>query len=142
MIGRCLVDDHRAESVTAVALSGVVALESGDHETACRQFHTALAAYRTRGITPGLSWVLLALATVAARDGEDTRAGRLLGAATAVRSRRAMPDQLEEHLEAGARAIARERCDPATWERGIDAGLRLTPRERIELGLVAARTGL
>jgi predicted ATPase/DNA-binding SARP family transcriptional activator len=142
MIGRSLVDDHRAESVTAVALSGVVALESSDHETARRQFRTALAAYRTRGITPGLSWVLLALARLAARDGEDTRAGRLIGAATAVRSRRAIPDQLEQHLEAAARAMARERCDPATWDRAIDAGLRLTPPDRIELGLEAARAGL
>ncbi len=142
MIGRSLVDDHRAESVTAVAISGVVALESGDHETARRQFRTALAAYRTRGITPGLSWVLLALAMLAARDGQDTRAGRLVGAASAVRSRRAMADQLEQHLEAGARAMARERCDPVTWERAFHAGLRLTPPERIELGFVAARAGL
>jgi predicted ATPase/DNA-binding SARP family transcriptional activator len=144
LIGRSLagVSDRRAESVTAYAFSGVVALESGDDEAARRQFRTALVSYGSRGITPGLSWVLLALASVAARDGEATRAGRLLGAATAVRSRRTMPDELEEHLEAGVRAIARERCDPATWESAIDAGLRLTPRERIELGLEAARAGL
>ena len=144
VIARSLAGENNdlAESVTAHAVFGVAWRSSGDDEDARLQFRAALAGYGTRGITPGLSGGLLALATCAARDGEDARAGRLVGAATAVRSRRAKPDRLEERLEAGARAIAQERCDPVVWGRAVDAGLRLTPPERIELGLEAARAGL
>jgi predicted ATPase/DNA-binding SARP family transcriptional activator len=143
LIGRSLARaTDRAESVLALGLAGVIALESGDDADATRQFRNALLAYRARGITPGLSRVLLALATRAAREGETERAGRLLGAATAMRSRRSTPGELEQRLEAQARALAAERCEPETWEQAIAAGLRLTPRERIELGFEAARAGL
>ena len=143
LIGRSLARaTDRAESVLALGLAGVIALESGDDADATRQFRNALFAYRARGITPGLSRVLLALATRAAREGETERAGRLLGAATAMRSRRSTPGDLEQRLEAQARALAAERCDPVTLERALHAGLRLTPPERIELGFEAARAGL
>ncbi len=143
LIGRSLARaTDRAESVLALGLAGVIALESGDDADATLQFRNALLAYRARGITPGLSRVLLALATRAAREGEAARAGRLLGAATAMRSRRSTPGDLEQRLEAQARALAAERCEAETWEQAIAAGLRLTPRERIELGLDAAGHGL
>ena len=143
LVGRSLARaTDRAESVLALSLAGVIALESGDDADAALQFRNALVAYRARGITPGLSRVLLALATRAAQDGSAVRAGRLLGAATAARSRRSTPNELEQRLEAQARAWAAECCELETWEQAIAAGLRLTPRECIELGLEAAGDGL
>ena len=124
-----------AESVTALAIRGVIAAESVDDDDAKLQFREALVRYRARGVKPGLPWVLLGLAVIAAREGASTDAGRLVGAATAARATRPLPDALERRLEAMVRSAAGEQGAVEAWERAVAAGQRLDPPERIALGL-------
>jgi tetratricopeptide (TPR) repeat protein len=130
--------ERPAGSATTVAYYGLVALESGDHVSASLHLREALEDYRARGISAWLSEILLALAVIASRDGQATQAGRLVGAARAVRSKRATLYLLEARLEETARATAATRCSADDWSQAVAAGTDMGPSEAIELGLETA----
>ena len=136
-LGRWL--DGAADAATRLLPYGVVAVELGDDGAARRRLSKALEVYRARGIRALLSMGLLALAVLAARDGDRARAGRLVGAARAVRSR-VHVDPVEQRLEATARATAGSSSEE--WEQAVAGGLALGWDESIELGLKAAVSGM
>ena len=75
---------------------------------------------------------------LAARDGDRARAGRLVGAARAARAR-AVPDPVEQRLEATATATAGG--SPDEWEQAVAGGLALGWEQSIALGLSVAVSG-
>ena len=108
--------DDPAELVWTLVTGGLVALERGDDAAAQRHLVDALDQYLSRGIRAMLPEALLALAVLAARDGDPVRAGRLVGAAHAAGTF----DELDRRLEAlCARRLERRRASGSRpWALG------------------------
>ena len=135
-LGRWL--DGAADAATRLLTYGVVAVELGDDDAARRRLSEALEVFRARGIRALLSIGLLAFAVLAARDGDRARAGQLVGAARTARSR-AVPDPVEQRLEATATATAGG--SPEEWQQAVAGGLALDWEQSIALGLSVAVGG-
>jgi predicted ATPase/DNA-binding SARP family transcriptional activator len=135
-VGRWL--DGPADAATRLMHYGVVAVELGDDDAGRRRISAALEVFRARGIRALLSEALLALAVLAARDGDVARAGRLVGAAAAARPGHRV-DPVEERLQAAAVAIAGD--SQGEWEQAVAGGRELGWDESIELGLQATVRG-
>jgi predicted ATPase len=84
---------HDYNSACMLNLLGEVARRSGERVTALAYFREALGGFEALGDEVGMAACLDDLAAVAADEGELVRAGRLVGAASALRASRA--DQYE-----------------------------------------------
>jgi tetratricopeptide (TPR) repeat protein len=102
---------------------GWAALHRGDPERARAAYEEGLALCKELGDKVAASGYLEGLACVAAAEGEAERAGRLFGAAEALREAvgwQLMPE--EEALRAPYLAMASSRLDEAEWEKAWAKG--------------------
>jgi predicted ATPase/DNA-binding SARP family transcriptional activator len=114
---------------------GLVALFTGDLESAGSRFGEQLRVNREHALPFGADEGLAGLAAGAASD-EPERAALLLGAASALGPGGAptVVAQLEEQFF----APARERCGEERWNDALDAGARLSFQAALDTALVAA----
>lgn len=121
--------------VLALCNLGLASLFMADLEIARARFGDQLRLCRA----PGLAWVaaegIAGLAAIAAREGEDERAARLLGAAEAMANIRS--DATGVRLEKEFFAPARERTGETRWAAAYAEGARLGSDEAISLALDA-----
>ena len=129
--------EQPADRATTLASYAIVMLESGDEEQARWRLHEALERLNALGIRPYVAELLLGLAVITARQGDAEAAGRLVGAATVMRSATEQ-SPLEARLEATAREAATDCCSQGSWDAAVADGLALGPEASIAVGLDAA----
>lgn len=129
--------DRRGIAISLINL-GLVAYRQGEYTTAWTLHRESLAIKRALG-SSGIAESLEGLAAVAGVLGEATRAARLLGAASALRTMRTAPLPPDERVDQG-RWIARVRAglDPAVWDAAWAAGAAMPIEEVIAETLARA----
>ena len=117
---------------------GLVALERGEHERAWMLLAESLRPLRGLPDKMGIAYGLLGLAGVAGARGDPARAGRLWGAAEALRKEIGLPlsyyDRSHYDYE-GRLATARSRLDGAAWEAAWSEGRSMSPVQAVEYAL-------
>jgi hypothetical protein len=89
---------ERGDPASALVDYAILAVETGDHETARLRLRAALERCRALGIRAILTDSLLGLAVLAAREGRGEQAAQLVGAAAGERQPWTL-DRLEARLE-------------------------------------------
>jgi predicted ATPase/class 3 adenylate cyclase len=113
---------------------GLAALLTGDTERARGAFREELALSRELVVLAFAHECLSGLAAVAAVDGDDDRAARLLGAARALRLDDHV-DPLQERLAARFFEPARARHGVGAWDAGMRQGRAMSSADAFAYGL-------
>jgi hypothetical protein len=113
---------------------GLAALLTGDTETARDAFREELKLCRELVVRAIASEGLRGLAAVGAVHGDDHRAARLVGAATAHRYDQPQ-DAVDARLDALFFQVARTRCGADTWDGAVREGGMLSFEDAIAYAL-------